>query len=432
MAISLNRNGSNIVSFSSGVGLTENYVSQVPPLSCPVIHTYDILLNGRPMALVGLGRASAQTLKSKQIKKFLSIQCLDDLIYEPHLAVKPHYYLAPANGRGVKYKKCTRTQIFTANNELACDQIDRVWVHDGKVSPCVEQRFGPRAFVCNESTFVTSVVETEDNEILMTEHCLLSCADYDQLAQNLIFLRANEDATPRLQTNPIVARALERFQNDDLTFMHAIVAPRYQESRRFLHALDLKITTLVDDTEKQLATRIKASLEHAFLECSYASTNTLNHSQMLQSVLLESHNWPIVSKRASNEFKQFVEPLISSALRETSFDEINAFVAMPCRTNNPNEQNAVAIIKSSWKDHHEFYNRELSRIHLSAVKRTVLNSYQTEINGLTNPSNVFKQIINWIVSLGGLLHYQFFKEDNLFAAFLEQDWVADESHVPVM
>jgi hypothetical protein len=165
--------------------------------TAPLIHTYSARLESVSPRLAL--RQDAQSIqvgnKQYQIMRFLTVQPLNASLVSDEAGdfrptVKPHYAIAFVNGRGTIYDQSCKTLIIDVLGSVIENRKLPVHVHDGLLSPAVSISNLKEQLILaqnnEQSKFYTSyVVDEINNQILVTQHCLLSEMDHELLCQTL-------------------------------------------------------------------------------------------------------------------------------------------------------------------------------------------------------------------------------------------------------
>jgi hypothetical protein len=191
--------------------------------TAPLIHTYSAHLESASPRLALRQDTPAIQIgdKSYQVHQFLTVQGLNASLVSDEAddfrpTVKPHYAIAPVNSDGTVYHQPCKT-LLTDN--LGCvieNRALQVHVHDGLLSPAVSiANLKPQLLLAQgmeQSKFYTSyVVDDVNNQMLVTQHCLLNEMDHRLLCQTL-----DQMETPTLEA----LVAAETSINDALVRFH--------------------------------------------------------------------------------------------------------------------------------------------------------------------------------------------------------------------
>lgn len=167
--------------------------------AAPLIHTYSPCLASVSPKLALRKDCPAIKIgqESYSIKRFLTVQCLDASFIADEGAgfsptVKPHYAIVPVNAAvGCVYRAGCKTLIINAQDHKVIENRPlQVIIHDGLVSPRVSLASLACELVSAQhekaSKFYTSyVVDEENKQILVTQHCLLNEAEHEALCSTL-------------------------------------------------------------------------------------------------------------------------------------------------------------------------------------------------------------------------------------------------------
>ena len=171
--------------------------------AAPLIHTYSPCLASVSPKLALRKDCPAIKIgqESYSIKRFLTVQCLDASFIADEGAgfsptVKPHYAIAPVNAiTGELYHERCQTLIINERAEVMENRRLDVIIHDGRVSPGLSLPWLARELESAQhekaSKFYTSyVVDEENKQILVTQHCLLNEAEHDALCSTLDLMKS--------------------------------------------------------------------------------------------------------------------------------------------------------------------------------------------------------------------------------------------------
>lgn len=195
--------------YRSNVESVKKYINAELGLiaAAPLIHTYSPTLS-TISALLAVSR-DAPTVEVNRhrykVKRFLTVQSLDASFYEDEdnnlfrPTIKPHYALAKTNRPHNVYDVNCQVAVLNAEGIVIYNNTQNVHAHHGLVSPALtidplkQMLLGERE--SNKSLFFTSyVIDKVNNQVLITQHCLLKENEHTQLRNTL-----EEIAKPTLE-----------------------------------------------------------------------------------------------------------------------------------------------------------------------------------------------------------------------------------------
>jgi hypothetical protein len=194
-------------------------------VAAPVIHTYSAGISSIISGLALQANESTITMEGQpyQVKQFLTVQRLNAMFlldeegpqgFMP--TIKPHYAIAPHNAAGSVYSQDCKTLVKEPeSSDLLMNGAMPVHAHDGRVSPPVEIKALNEQLIqavqSNKSKFYTSyVVDEQNKQILVTEHCLLMEADHEMLFQ-ILDMKESPTLDDLMFTETPIKNALIRF-----------------------------------------------------------------------------------------------------------------------------------------------------------------------------------------------------------------------------
>ena len=192
--------------------------------AAPLIHTYSSRMESASPRLAIRQDGDNIIIRNKQyqVKQFLTVQCLNNSLVTDEAGnfrptVKPHYAIAPVNGIGTIFSRHCNTLLTDADGVVVQNRALPVHAHDGLLSP--PQTIDPlkQQLIASQQEeeskfYISYVVDEVNNQILVTQHCLLNEIDHTLLCQTL-----DDVVSPTLEglieANTSISRALERFRS---------------------------------------------------------------------------------------------------------------------------------------------------------------------------------------------------------------------------
>lgn len=258
-----------------GVGAVDRYgpeSSQHIP-AAPLIHTYSPSVFTVSSRLALKKEAPSFTVgdETYEVERFLTVQRLDEeFMYDEagdfRPTIKPHYAVAPVNGRGTLYNQLCKTRLACDAFEAAVDLP--VHVHDHLLSPAhtISELSGllRETYRRKQSLYLTSYVLDEINKkVLVTQHCLLSEACHDGLFDTLDSLPEKSVESLCANFSPmktVLSAFMANMREQNVTRINSLFPQQMLEVESTIPVSTRSVSAISASTEANSTTEVPVSL----------------------------------------------------------------------------------------------------------------------------------------------------------------------------